>query len=193
MWLISSIRVPVVRLRMEIGRGGREMRGMTESEEAPGGLHRGASPQVLTLQLPTESGTGQSRPSLTLPHGSSSLVSVQLNCADIAIFSFFLEYLHQMWFFQKQIWMHNFREHVASCNFSGREGEEGEHASPPRSSCQRIVLWPHSPSWPIQNFHITGEKTRTALVCLCDTHCINRQGLTVLEVDNASNDPTVEG
>lgn len=79
MWLTSSVRVPVGQPRMGIGRGGREMRGMTGSEEPPGGLHHGASPQVPTLELPTESGTGQSRPSLTLPHGSSSLVSVLIN------------------------------------------------------------------------------------------------------------------
>ncbi|KAG7216239.1 hypothetical protein INR49_029090 [Caranx melampygus] len=63
--------VPVGQLRMEIGTGEQEMRGMRESEEPPEGLHHEASPQVPTPALPTELGMGQSRPSLTLPLGSS--------------------------------------------------------------------------------------------------------------------------
>lgn len=57
------------------------MREMSGSEESPGGLHREASLQVQILELPTESGTALSKPFLTLPLGSSSLVSFQLTAA----------------------------------------------------------------------------------------------------------------
>lgn len=83
MWLILSVRVPVGQPMMGIGRGEREMRGMNGSEVPPEGLHRGAFLQVPTLVFPTESGTGQSRPSLTQLHGSSSLVSPKLLPSDI--------------------------------------------------------------------------------------------------------------
>lgn len=77
--MTSSIRVPVEQLRTGIGREGREMTEMNELEEPRGGQRHGASLRDLTLEPPTESGTGQSRPSLTLPQGSSSLVSLLLS------------------------------------------------------------------------------------------------------------------
>lgn len=79
MWFISPVRVPVGQLRMGIGRGEQEMRGMSGLELPPGDLHHEASLQVPILELLTESGMGQSRPSLTQPQGSSSLVSFVLN------------------------------------------------------------------------------------------------------------------
>lgn len=82
---ILSIRVPVGQPKMGTGRGGREMRGMSGLVDPPGDLQREASPQVPTLGLPTESGMGRSRPSLTLPHGSSSLVSFMVNCCQIEV------------------------------------------------------------------------------------------------------------
>lgn len=57
------------------------MREMSGSEESLGGLHREASLQVQILELPTESGTALSKPFLTLPLGSSSLVSFQPTAA----------------------------------------------------------------------------------------------------------------
>lgn len=75
MQLLSSPRVPVERLRMENGREGRVMREMRGLEEPPVAPHRGASLQVRPLVLPTESETGQTRPSPILPHESSSRVS----------------------------------------------------------------------------------------------------------------------
>lgn len=84
---------------------------MSGLEEPPGALHHVVSLRVRILELPTESAMGQSRPSLTLLHGSSSLVSVLLNCLSIRLLSFnnivarclhcnifFLGYLHQMLF-----------------------------------------------------------------------------------------------
>lgn len=56
-----------------------------------------------------------------------------------------------------------YRQHVTSCNFPRWAGEEGEHAFTPWRSCQRIVLWPHSPTRPVQDFHVTGETTFKAL------------------------------
>uniref|UniRef100_H2TKP5 non-specific serine/threonine protein kinase n=1 Tax=Takifugu rubripes TaxID=31033 RepID=H2TKP5_TAKRU len=64
-----------VSLRMENGREGRVMREMRGSEEPPGAPHREASLLVRPLVLPTESETGQTRPSPILPHESSSRVS----------------------------------------------------------------------------------------------------------------------
>lgn len=77
--MTSSLRVPVEQLRMGIGREGREMTEMNALEEPQGGLRHGASLRDLTLELPTESGTGRNRPSLTLPPGSSSPVSLLLS------------------------------------------------------------------------------------------------------------------
>lgn len=57
------------------------MREMSGSEESLGGLHHEASLQVQILELPTESGTALSKPFLTLPLGSSSLVSFQPTAA----------------------------------------------------------------------------------------------------------------
>lgn len=50
-----------------------------------------------------------------------------------------------------------FRQHVASRHLPRREGEEGEHAAPPRRPRQRLLLRPHSPSRPVENFHVTSE------------------------------------
>lgn len=57
------------------------MREMSGSEESLGGLHHEASLQVQILELPTESGTALSKQFLTLPLGSSSLVSFQPTAA----------------------------------------------------------------------------------------------------------------
>lgn len=81
------------------------MREMSGSEESLGGLHHEASLQVQILELPTESGTALSKPFLTLPLGSSSLVSFQPTAAlqekkrkqnktDTRVFFFFLEYFY---------------------------------------------------------------------------------------------------
>ena len=166
---VLTVRVPVGQLRTEIGRGGREMRGMSGSEESPGGLHRGAFPRGPTLLLPTESGMGQNRQSLTQPHGSPSLVSFLLRsqtpiCPFNKLHLLLKDCSRCVFYFEHQMRSvlnstYHFREHVATRNFSCREGTEGEHAPPSRSSCQRIVLGPHSPSRPVQNFHIPGEKT----------------------------------
>lgn len=72
---MSFFRVPVAQLTMVIERGGQEMSETSGSEELQEGLHRGASLQVPPLELPTGSGMDQSKPSLTQPHGFSSLVS----------------------------------------------------------------------------------------------------------------------
>lgn len=76
MRLLSSTRAPVEQLRMEKEREGQVTKEMRGLEEHPGALHHGASLQVRPLVLPTESETGRSRPSLILPHESSSLVSL---------------------------------------------------------------------------------------------------------------------
>lgn len=81
------------------------MREMSGSEESLEGLHHEASLQVQILELPTESGTALSKPFLTLPLESSSLVSFQPTAAlqekkrkqnktDTRVFFFFLEYFY---------------------------------------------------------------------------------------------------
>lgn len=68
--------------------------GTSGSEEPPGGRHRGASLQLPTLELPTESGTGRSRPSPTPPRESSSPVRFLLNPLLPAGFYFLQRSVH---------------------------------------------------------------------------------------------------
>lgn len=147
MWLLSSLRARVEQPRTGSGRGGREMRGTSESEGPRGALRRGACPRAPCPPLPTESGTGQSRPSPTPPHGSSSLVSGLPDYRPAVRgqhYSFLPSNVRIACGQFRRV--HPFREHVASRNFSRGEGAEGEHAAPPRGPRQRVVLRPHSPA-----------------------------------------------
>lgn len=76
-------RVPVGQQRTVNGKEGQEKTGRSESQELPEALHPAAFPQVPTQQFPTGSGTGRSRPFLTLPPGSNSLVRFLLHLPKI--------------------------------------------------------------------------------------------------------------
>lgn len=74
-WCHRPIRGPAEQLRTATGRGGLGTSGTIGSEGHPGARRHVASHQGPTPALQTEWGTGPSRPSLTPPPASSSLVS----------------------------------------------------------------------------------------------------------------------
>ncbi len=155
--------------------GDRERRTVDDRDERIGGAPRGSASRGLPPgPNPGAANRVRNGPEQAISNPASR-VQQSGECTDVLLKSqtpavcffitasikvtlqYFIYCLQQMWSVLNFI--PHFREHIATCNFSCREGEEGEHAAPPRSSSQRIVLRPHSPSWPIENFHVTGGNT----------------------------------